>query len=182
MSPEEIQIFYNLGESLLGSIAGTTASTLLYGIFHSPTGFPISYIPPNLFQGFLFCSSPYRLRHSCTYFNMPFHELLTCIYRRRGLSNRPTWVMFMTTVVTFLIGTVYAATGIACLAVFVRAALMDNIDLPLNTNRMLSNMKLVKPSLAVEWIASLLVCSLLLASHYTNRSEHAAISSQAHHK
>lgn len=63
--------------------------------------------------------------------------------------------MFGATVISFLIATVNIAAQIATCAILIRAALVENIDLPMGVKRTLANMKLFKPNIIIQWTATM---------------------------
>jgi hypothetical protein len=72
---------------------------------------------------------------------------LTSISRRRGLKSRPTLMMFILVIISFTSATIYWAAWMASVAIQIRLALVENIDMALSERFALANAAITKPVL-----------------------------------
>ena len=87
--------------------------------------------------------------------------------RRRGFSNRATRVMFVATVINFLLSSLYTGSQVAAFIVPIRKALILNVDYPLSEKPELINNALRNVRIIFYWTVSLSVSiKLSLPDHY----------------
>ena len=78
-------------------------------------------------------------------------------HRRRGFSNRATAAMFMVTVINFLLFSLASGTELATITLFIRKALILDIEYPLSEKRGLVKNTLQSLRTLLFWSASLSV-------------------------
>jgi len=91
-------------------------------------------------------------------------DLIPQLDRRRGFSNRVIAAMFVTTIVNFLLSSLNAGAQVAGIIVFIRTALILDIDYPLSEKRGLVNNALQNVNIVHNWAAILPVSIMLSLS------------------
>lgn len=72
--------------------------------------------------------------------------------------------MFVASVISFLLGTLYWAAWAVFITIQVQSALVDNVDIPLDARRVLANMAVSKLNIFLEWTSQPLVCHSTLTA------------------
>lgn len=68
--------------------------------------------------------------------------------------------MFTVSAISFVIATINAAACISGFSTLIQGALVDNIYLPIDVNRSLTNTRIVILDIIIEWTGQLIVRSL----------------------
>lgn len=94
------------------------------------------------------------------------------IYRRGSIIARPKWAMFIVTLISFLIASLYWTSVTAVMAILIRSSLVENVDIPLGTRLGLSNLEAYKPETVATWTSEFLVylISRFYLSGYSDES------------
>ena len=132
MTPLETELLQRLGTSYLHEVEALSIFVFFYGASSSLVvhGLSTSLIKRSLCCTFL-CLDPYfRVR-----FPLPVTRLFLDpprFHRRRGFSTRATTVMFIVTAINFLLSSLSTGYQISGFIVFIRKALILDIEYPLS--------------------------------------------------
>ena len=156
MTPEENHLLQNLGFAYLRYVEEISIDVFFYGassrheytydnLINTPGVFVVLFSSSVVI--FMFVSKTHSTK--CPDSFEPD--------RRRGFSNRLIAVMFMATVLNFLLFSLYVGTEVAGFVVFIQKALVDNIEIPLVDRPQLVDDALHVTNLIEFWAADLTV-------------------------
>ena len=162
MTPLETEVLQRLGTNYLQVLEKLAISVFFYGAS--------SFLVDGISKTYKFDKRTLRCTFHCVghYLHVRFSSLPVLarpnppsFHRRRGFSNRATAAMFMMTIINFLLSSLNTGTGVAAFVVFVRKALILDIEYPLSEKPELVNNALQNLNIIIYWTDNLPVSSSL---------------------